>query len=131
MMPVTIEFDEAIALLKRAVEEKGADYQYLAPPASPEKGTNGTCVYFYDGKPSCIVGHVLAYKGMTAEEIGDNNAGSGVYSLSQLGIIEVDEVTREFLVQVQQEQDLGVTWGDSLRAGIEYVKCLGAEVSND
>jgi hypothetical protein len=62
---IEIGKEQAIALLERAVQEKGADYQY-----SPTEGQHGpTCAYAdkRNDVPSCIVGHALAYVGVPVD----------------------------------------------------------------
>ena len=85
--------EEAVALLQRAVEEKGADYVYEHPtytdPETNEEVEDSTCFYFDPGAgtPSCIVGHVLAYKGVTMEEIDGDNADTTVDNLFANGTV--------------------------------------------
>jgi hypothetical protein len=64
---IEIGKEQAIALLERAVQEKGADYQY-----SPTEGSHGpTCAYadHRNDVPSCIVGHALAYVGVPVDTL--------------------------------------------------------------
>lgn len=129
---VTLDFDEAVALTKRAIAEKGEDYVY-------PKAESGWCTNFdsYTSAPSCIVGHVLAYKGMTyaqmlgreaavnddalpGERVDYNN--SGVYTLIGDGLVQTDTKTAEFLSELQQSQDSGRSWGVSLRGALAEVE---------
>lgn len=91
-------------LLARAVAEKGEDYVY------PEEEKDGVgCHYFYEGRPSCIIGHVLSYLGMT-----EGPEGSGaIFALRRLGFSPAEEYAA---VAAQESQDAGRTWGDALAA---------------
>lgn len=101
---VSLDYDTALALLERAVAEKGADYAY---PRS-------YCVYFEpDGSPSCIVGHVLAYMGVTRRDVLDWNR-SPVLTLCSLEVIEADYLTQRLLVLTQMHQDSGTPWGEAV-----------------
>lgn len=130
---VTLDFDEAVALTKRAIAEKGEDYTY-------PKDESGWCTNFnsFTSAPSCIVGHVLAYKGMTyAQMLGRQAAvndncmpvnhvdynNSGICTLIGDGLVEVaDTKTEEFLAELQQLQDSGNSWGNSLRCALAEVE---------
>ena len=113
-MTITLTFDEAKQLVDRAIEEKGEGYVYeqVDVPAY----TLETCAYFHPetGQPSCIVGHVLAYKGVTAEQAaaGDWNTGVTARGLKQnYDVLDADRSTLMFLDAVQESQDHGDTWG--------------------
>lgn len=124
--PVELTFDEALDLLKRAVSEKGEDYVH-----------KGKCVYFseYDvpgetAPPRCIVGHVLAYKGLTRADLEfTNDAGlpdtlnsmNGVYELAEFGVIKCDSDTVTLLAAAQGAQDAHKTWGMSLQQALDEI----------
>jgi hypothetical protein len=65
---IEIGKEQAIALLERAVQEKGADYTYT-PIRVASYGEK--CLYATPDKaaPSCIVGHALAYVGVPVEKL--------------------------------------------------------------
>lgn len=95
-------------LLARAVEEKGADYVY--PEAEKAQYLiigDPVCSYFYEGKPSCIIGHVLSYLGRTKASEGSNAStvlrGFG-FTLGELAAAQ----------SAQGAQDQGGTWGGAL-----------------
>jgi hypothetical protein len=56
-MIATVTREKAIELLEHAVQLKGEDYV-------DENKPGGQCQYFTNGKPSCIIGHVLADLGV-------------------------------------------------------------------
>lgn len=109
-MGIKITYNDALVLLARAVEEKGADYVY-------DSGEEVDCVYFKKDEseqwqPSCIVGHVLAYRGVEADTlVGLDINDDSTYSLVQKKIIDVDHKTDVLLGEAQKHQDLGIPWG--------------------
>lgn len=99
MLDFKLDVDEAIALLNRAVQEKGEDYVY------PET----RCVYFMDEEPGCIIGHVLSYKGVSKSDLG-------FYNLSPVMHLDVaaDGDTLFLLKEVQRLQDTHFKWGEAV-----------------
>lgn len=99
------DFDRAVQLAKRAIAEQGSEYRY--GPID--------CVYFAEGKPSCIVGHMLAYDGVTAEFVDANEFNDeGVHNLP----LGADIKTEIFLIELQEQQDQEMPWGDALQLAI-------------
>lgn len=127
MFPIeTLTYDRALSLLNAAIAEKGEDYKY---PKNPS--VFGGCVYFDPDtrQPSCIIGHVLAYLGLTAEDMEidsplpdiDSRNALAFASLVEEGDIQVDSPRTEALLQVAQEQqDQGSSWGDAVAAAVSY-----------
>lgn len=108
----TLTVEKAHELLKRAVAEKGEDYVY-----QPETvGTyNRRCRYFGpEGAPSCIVGHVLAYMGVSIDPESYENR-VGVWTLGQEELLRADAAAIEALSVAQDVQDMGGPWGSALR----------------
>lgn len=104
--PITITADEARELLQRAVNEKGADYVY------PERFN---CRYFNeDGGPSCIVGHVLDYKGLTLDDVPGVENTAALLTIRGDGVIKCDDLTSRALQEAQNVQDCGEPWGYAL-----------------
>lgn len=102
-----IDHVEALALLGRAVNEMGEDYVY---PVYDE----GFCKYFReDGSPSCIVGFVLDYKGISIEHYATLNAEE-VNELRAGGVIDLTDKAIAVLEAAQRTQDHSGTWGDAL-----------------
>jgi hypothetical protein len=124
--PVEITLDEAKELLARAVKEKGDNfvYQPIRTSGHPQ------CAYFTpeDGAPSCLVGHVLAYKGLTHEDLDATNSGvTEVQDLVEEGHIRVDNETLALLTVAQVEQDQGQTWGRAVEEALAtYEESAGA-----
>lgn len=103
-----LDYDTALGLLFRAVEEKGEDFVYT--PLGVDEHGDSQCKYFEHGQPSCIVGHVLDYMGIDSVREG---LGAS-FALRELGI-EVDAATQHLLDEVQTQQDGGMPWGEALR----------------
>jgi hypothetical protein len=107
-----LSYDEALELLYRAIAEKGPDYVY-------EKTSTGlgSCAYFIDNQPSCIVGHVLAYKGVKPEDL------PGRSNTAQIGALAVGEDSRTnyLLDMAQVYQDRGVPWGQAVENALAWV----------
>lgn len=107
-----LDYGQALVFLEKAVADKGPDYVYrrTTPVTESEYETGQTCLYFEQGQPSCIVGHVMSYMGVTHSREGIN-AG---HALTEAGIA-ADARTRRFLEEVQEKQDNGVPWGEAVR----------------
>jgi hypothetical protein len=101
---IKITFDEAVELLDRAVAEKGEDYIY------PRSAGEAECLYVEDGQPSCIVGHVLFWKGLTLERI-ESIEGMSAFALNDYDWLDLDEKAEALLWKTQSRQDSGVPWG--------------------
>jgi hypothetical protein len=108
---ITLTYDEAVALLLRAVAEKGEDYVY--PDSEREGGESyNMCQYAYDGRPSCIVGYVLAASGYDISTLSNK----GIDSLIDSGKVKVeDEETESLLFRTQNMQDRRTPWGAAVR----------------
>lgn len=121
MTTVTITADDARTLLTRAVEEKGADYIY--PRANHPDG----CLYFEGDAPSCIVGHVFAYKGMKPlPEDYNGSTVSGLASYERFFSVDGRRTLRA-LASAQGTQDAGEPWGDALAIALEILDRSEAE----
>jgi hypothetical protein len=116
---VEITLDEAKTLLARAVEERGADYTYQMLTI----GDSALCAYFdpETKAPSCIVGQVLAYKGVTFEAMvaQDKNVYASAGTLIDTKFVKADNETRALLEIVQSEQDAGMPWGRAVEEALE------------
>jgi hypothetical protein len=109
---ITLTYDEAVALLNRAVQEKGEDYVYEMPD-----GIDGQCMYVVDGAPSCIIGHVYAYAGGDLELLHQCE-GVGASVLRDQGVLFADERTLGLLRRAQMRQDSGDSWGVAVEVAI-------------
>lgn len=121
---VTLTFEETVALLRRAQGAKGKDYVYERQPIVDSEGmaTSG-CVYFTEDGPSCKVGHILHYKGVTFEDMEamGQNCTTNVSELVAEKRLVVDLRTEGLLTLVQEKQDEGMPWGRALEEALEEV----------
>lgn len=130
---VTLDYSEAFKLAQRAVADKGEDYVYDT--------YCGHCVNFEEtGAPSCIVGHILSYKGMTLAalrsfqeqraEVELNYNTSGIYTLADVGAVKLTRKAYEFLRRLQTKQDIGAPWGIALRLAAERAEQYEGQIGN-
>jgi hypothetical protein len=119
--PVQVELslDEAKELLARAVQERGEDYTYKMLTIDD----SALCAYFDPATkaPSCIVGQVLAYKGVTFDDMSsqDKNVYASAGTLIDTKFVKADNETRALLEIVQSEQDAGMPWGRAVEEALE------------
>lgn len=105
---MTAHVDAALALelLDRAVAEKGADFVYERRALS--------CRYAHEGKPDCIVGHVLVYLGVPAERL--TCIEGMAFDMTILHHVEIEfglAFTSKAVMALsiaQSEQDSGTPW---------------------
>jgi hypothetical protein len=116
---IYLDLPEAAALLNRAVAEKGKDYVATYPMVD----NYPVCMYFdpETKKRSCIVGHVLSYKGLTIDDLeaAGRNSYANIRTLIDEGFLSVDSETEALLAVAQCEQDTGQTWGRALEEALE------------
>lgn len=117
--PRHLSWDEANALLDRALAEKGPGYRYerVQPCNSCAPG----CYNFDGADPSCLIGHLLSYLGygplnlVFSAEHGPRtvqiSAGGVVRVFDDLGIT-ADWRTVRMLSLAQGFQDRGDPWGE-------------------
>ena len=130
MKTIELSYDEAKELLERAVQEKGPDYVYVGPEGNKAGELGVSCIYFIDEEtPGCIIGQVLAYKGFTRSDLNTDwaglpslNSGSGVLSLRNHEVLQVDDRTFRLMRETQQQQDRGVPWGLAVSHALRYTE---------
>jgi hypothetical protein len=110
----TIDLAEARALAEKAVSVKGGDYIY------DEDAEDGECSYIIDGRPSCIVGHILVDLGYSPEQIHEFEGHSAVSAIDALEEnsslpIEFSIDAKSYLERVQDRQDMKVPWGEAIQ----------------
>jgi hypothetical protein len=115
-----LTLDETLALLDKAVDERGLDYKY---PDAGKKNTEwrdkyGQCLYRNQstGEPACIVGLALSYVDLThlLEE------GTSVTGLEAKFKEYFDCDAIDALRIAQSNQDLNNRWGDSVAQAHSY-----------
>jgi hypothetical protein len=132
--PVKLSFEEAATQLDLVVRTKGEDHI--------DQGTTFGYVYFKDGGPSCIVGHLLAKHGIEQADLEqyepptedmrrfygrkrDANKSTGVEKLRRLKIIDVDDTTLEMLSEAQKKNDARLPWRRAFDRAIERAAAFG------
>ena len=121
-----ITVKKAISGLRRAVRERGKDYCYLAQLKSIAGPDGESCVYFDpNGNPSCIIGHVFYYNGITPQDLSIDGFNvranaSNIYSIDVAG--GVTPKARELLAKAQTTQDSGGTWGAALEEALDRAR---------
>ena len=77
------------------------------------------CVYYLDGHPQCIVGHVLAAYGYDEDWFLDRDAlSSPFYSLMNMYGLPFSAQAVNILDVAQKAQDSGESWGRAYRAAL-------------
>lgn len=111
-MTVRIDtIEEALELLRRAVDERGEDHVAERYVTTTPDG-DAACRYFSPtGEPGCIVGHVLHYKGATPSEVPEF---MGVGALAGRGVLVAPAAVLAVLAEAQGTQDMGKSWGHAL-----------------
>jgi len=130
---ITIDAQQAIESLRHIVQAKGPEFVYSSPAGS-------SCVYAYDGQPSCGVGQALAHLGVplaVVAELDTANCGTGISALSMAtplhhhGVHVTPQAARVFS-QFQVVQDRGnyssptATWRLALQVAEAEFKNLEA-----
>jgi hypothetical protein len=117
-------FNNAILLLTQALMERGPSFVYTPR----DNSTSGnSCLYFYEGKPDCIVGLVGSYVGITSEDVHE---GYGDPISQEAFIKKFDDNALSLLATVQKYQDSGYNWGDAVKEGIAKMSPLVKENSH-
>ena len=120
-MTITIDKQQAIDLLNKAVKINGEDYIY--PGAKTI-----SCYYAKDGAPSCIVGYAISnlsadlFSKLAAYENNEGPSEMGEMYKSFLkgeGVEMTDEALAIWKA-AQTEQDMGARWGSAVSFAIEY-----------
>ena len=121
MTTLVLTYDQALASLQKAVEDRGADFVYPAEWLSPA----GACLNFdpNTGEPRCIAGYVYHLNGKEYEQ---GWTSSTVSSLSLAGKLVADERTVTLLTYAQCAQDDHKTWGEALEIALQAVADLDA-----
>jgi hypothetical protein len=91
----------------KALAAERPEYVYERPEA-------GTCYYFHNGAPSCIVGHALAdeLKAIGVEEGSELN-DENIRRLS--ADLDITPKAVAWLEDVQSMQDALTSWGEAVR----------------
>lgn len=102
---MSITLDEAQHRLRTIVETQ----------SDTVRGGEGVaCQYFSSpGVPSCLVGEAFASELLSAGvDYGKSKNECGVYEVAEL--IGLDPAATNYLAEVQDQQDNGITWGSAV-----------------
>lgn len=121
-MESIITYEEVLERVTKVVDERGRDYVY-----DDHQGDTEECRYFVDGRPSCIVGHLIHGLGDEEfeREVREHELRSGSFPASMLnlqGEARFDEDALRFLQEAQRHQDRGLPWGRALDMAIDYME---------
>ncbi len=111
---ISVDLDNVSRIALRLVDKFGSEYKYtdwrgdVAPIAS--------CVNTHDGKPMCIVGHILSEIFGVENVSASGSSEMTIRSLIQEGHIFAKEA-RLFLAVTQSLQDQGATWHHAVIGG--------------
>ena len=132
---VTINYEDAVLISKRLVEEKGEDFTYtpvdITASADLLATNNEACVYFVrdngELQPSCMVGHIIDELAEDKQQLDymfilNGYNGININVLCSSKVVAADEQTKEFLTVLQACQDAGDTWASSLEVALERAK---------
>ena len=134
MDKIKIDFARAQELVNLAIAQRGEDYLYNNPhrdsyysdeynpreyadPATPENFSGGpACLYVHKKRTGeleagCLVGLALNIAGVPLEEFDQHNHDGASEWIYQSKTVEATEKAQSFLLEVQQRQDQGLSWG--------------------
>lgn len=134
-----IDLRRAKELIFDIVDAAGDDYVYERLPVHRVEGIPdvGECRYVDNGKPSCLVGHVLFRAGAQVSDlekldnvgVGAEELSSAVYTyddddnVSAAITLDVSREAATMLSRVQGMQDNGDSWGECARVAREWKVC--------
>lgn len=115
-------YEDVVSRIQGIIDVAGADHVYVR-----RDDRNVPCLYACEGKPDCIVGHLLVQLGIPVEDLEYNPSfePGTKYDLSTEGIgthfqhlhinrnISFDREGEQFLRVLQSEQDSELSWGEA------------------
>lgn len=114
-----IDGPEALRLLREVVGER-PDFVY-APPV----GSNETCMYVWQGQPSCVVAHVLVRAGYDIDTIANLDPWGLIDSArSHVRAVRVNDEAAQILTVAQTTQDNSAAWSEALDAAENRARFL-------
>lgn len=117
-----LDAQTALRLLAHAVSNRGGAFVYTRPVVVGH--TTPVCSYLTDDdNASCLVGHVLRSFGIPAALIRACGNSVGITTLasrlrSEVGEFRISSAAIHVLMQAQQTQDEGGSWGDALAQAV-------------
>lgn len=114
----TLDGPTALRLLREVVAER-PDYVYKSP-----EGATATCVYTYQGKPSCLVAHVLVRAGFDIKRIEELDGGGTIGTAAEEADLPLPPDVVDILYAAQLPQDSRQPWREALAAAEEAARTL-------
>ena len=124
-------YNDIKSYLESIVETKGKDYIYTQ--RLREGYSFPGCEYAWQGKPDCIIGHLLVELGISIDNLGeDKDFGSGIiqdyeYKLEAKYGITFDSKAMALMGGIQNDQDNGISWGEAFSMNTRYIDRHGAQ----
>lgn len=103
--------------IKLTKDEVLADLRAIADEMEHHRDISAANSYFHNGRPSCLVGHVLARHGMTEQDLVERGVNyMSLFSLCVEGVIDVgadvdDSDVFTLLYTAQDGNDRSLPWG--------------------
>ena len=117
--------DRVVEVTKQVVAEHGMEHVYEKPMVNRLGGEMAMCLYVHNGRPSCLVGHVLHRLGVPLDVLAQGDDQSQDASSMCYEVLYntdfADEMIASFLSTVQATQDAGYTWGYALESGLKLL----------
>lgn len=115
-------YSDVVSRIKGIIDIEGEGFVYQVDSSPSGLG----CYYARNGKPDCIVGHLLVELGVPVKELEDHSSdpsgphnfshgpiGSHFDALIQEFGIQFDERAAVYLMTLQNRQDKQYSWGES------------------
>ena len=108
------EIGQKLIGLVRAKAAENPEFVYVRPRS--EAGIHGSCKYVVDGQPSCLIGHALWGAGLIDSSFEENYCNTYPFRalVHELGLQQLDDNERKWLISVQHHQDDGRSWGTAV-----------------
>jgi hypothetical protein len=107
-----LTLDRAKELAAEVVAEFGEDYEYPDEHRQAHAGVR-MCTYVHDGKPSCLVAQILHKHGVSMAELALWEF-KGAWKVVGEVVPDVSQEVRDYLHNIQSEQDNGIPWADAV-----------------
>lgn len=115
-----LTLSRAIELAQEAVRVRGEDYVYDNPKMKSGQPYGGPeCSYWHFQEPGCIVGFIYWLHGASAETLRTADEIGAINQVPDT-VLPATSDARDFLVDLQSQQDTYQPWGLALRTAIEH-----------
>lgn len=118
---IELKYEDVVNWAREGVQERGEDFVYQ----SHSDGTGLRCRYFHDGRPDCFVGYIFDKAGIQLTERFNayGPVSNALEDLIRNRVISPPAGSAyTFLVKLQDRQDSGCSWGESLADAIHSVE---------